>query len=63
MPAVELNPENGSIASVNDSASSSGSSTPKSALTPEEYFSDYDLNGKDIGRPQKISTKVLTSAI
>lgn len=27
-------------------------------LTPEEYFSTKDLNGNDIGRPQKISTKL-----
>lgn len=29
-----------------------------SILTPEEYFSTKDLNGNDIGRPQKISTKL-----
>lgn len=28
------------------------------ALTPEEYFSQCELNGRDIGQPQKLSTKV-----
>lgn len=28
------------------------------ALTPEEYFSTCELNGRDIGQPQKLSTKV-----
>ncbi|XP_071443354.1 ankyrin repeat domain-containing protein 13D isoform X3 [Hetaerina americana] len=27
-------------------------------ITPEEYFSDMDLNGKDIGRPKEINTKI-----
>ncbi|XP_055372297.1 ankyrin repeat domain-containing protein 13D [Condylostylus longicornis] len=38
-------------------SSSSGNTTPKS-LIPEEYFSDADLNGRDVGRPKKINTKV-----
>lgn len=29
------------------------------ALTPEEYFSQTDLNGRDIGRIPKISSKVI----
>lgn len=31
---------------------------PTKALTPEEYFSGMDLNGRDIGQPQKVQTKV-----
>lgn len=31
---------------------------PTKALTPEEYFSGTDLNGRDVGQPQKITTKV-----
>lgn len=27
-------------------------------LTPEEYFSTKDLNGNDVGRPQKITSKL-----
>lgn len=27
-------------------------------LTPQEYFSTCELNGRDIGQPQKLSTKV-----
>ncbi|XP_046395552.1 ankyrin repeat domain-containing protein 13D isoform X4 [Ischnura elegans] len=27
-------------------------------ISPEEYFSDVDLNGKDIGRPKEINTKI-----
>lgn len=56
-PNSENKTENGATPN-NDSGSSSGSSTPKSDLTPEQYFSDDDLNGKDIGRPKKISTKI-----
>lgn len=32
--------------------------TLPTALTPEEYFSTGDLNGRDIGQPQKMSNKV-----
>lgn len=46
-----------------DSASGGGSSTntipiPLVALTPEEYFSSADLNGRDVGQPRKINSKV-----
>lgn len=27
-------------------------------ITPEEYFSDIDLKGRDIGRPREINTKI-----
>lgn len=30
---------------------------PANALTPEEYFSSDNLNGRDIGQPQKLNTK------
>lgn len=32
--------------------------TSDEALTIEEYFSDDDLNGRDIGKPKRVSTKV-----
>lgn len=32
--------------------------SPKHAITPEEYFSEIDLNGRDIGKSKKISTKI-----
>lgn len=35
------------------------SSEVSDALTPEEYFSQNDLKGRDIGRPKKINTKVI----
>ncbi|XP_031622271.1 ankyrin repeat domain-containing protein 13D isoform X2 [Contarinia nasturtii] len=31
---------------------------PTKALTPEEYFAGDDLNGRDVGQPQKVTTKV-----
>ncbi|XP_054737468.1 ankyrin repeat domain-containing protein 13D isoform X2 [Anastrepha obliqua] len=38
---------------------SSGTISPKHVITPEEYFSpDVDLNGRDIGRPKKVTTKI-----
>ncbi|XP_018801345.1 PREDICTED: ankyrin repeat domain-containing protein 13D isoform X2 [Bactrocera latifrons] len=38
---------------------SSGTTSPKFVITPEAYFSvDVDLNGCDIGRPKKVTTKV-----
>ncbi|KRG04839.1 ankyrin repeat domain-containing protein 13D isoform X2 [Drosophila mojavensis] len=42
------------------SACCSGTSTPHlQQITPEEYFSaDVDLQGRDIGRPKNLSTKV-----
>ncbi|XP_004534837.1 ankyrin repeat domain-containing protein 13D isoform X2 [Ceratitis capitata] len=37
----------------------SGTTSPKYVITPEEYFSvDIDLNGRDIGRPKKVTTKI-----
>lgn len=27
-------------------------------ITPEEYFSDKDLEDRDIGRPKEINTKI-----
>lgn len=36
----------------------SGGETNTTAPTIEEYFSDVDLEGRDIGRPVKIQTKV-----
>lgn len=41
----------------NETASRSPTGAPTSALTPEEYFSTEDLNGRDIGQPQKVNTK------
>lgn len=41
-----------------DDASAAASSPPLTPVSPEEYFSDIDLNGRDIGRPCKISSKV-----
>ncbi|KAH8300079.1 hypothetical protein KR044_009526 [Drosophila immigrans] len=41
------------------SACGSGSSTPRSLITPEEYFSaEVDLQGRDVGKPKNLSTKV-----
>ncbi|XP_034477262.1 ankyrin repeat domain-containing protein 13D isoform X2 [Drosophila innubila] len=41
------------------SACGSGASTPRSLITPEEYFSaEVDLQGRDIGKPKNLSTKV-----
>ncbi|XP_011184656.1 ankyrin repeat domain-containing protein 13D isoform X2 [Zeugodacus cucurbitae] len=38
---------------------SSGTNSPKYVITPEEYFSvDVDLDGRDVGRSKKITTKV-----
>lgn len=31
---------------------------PTKALTPEEYFASDDLNGRDVGQSQKVTTKV-----
>lgn len=39
-------------------ATSTQIDVPTKALTPEEYFSGVDLNGRDIGQPQKTQTKV-----
>lgn len=39
-------------------ATSTQIDVPTKALTPEEYFSGMDLNGRDVGQPQKIQTKV-----
>ncbi|XP_067627016.1 ankyrin repeat domain-containing protein 13D isoform X2 [Eurosta solidaginis] len=56
-PLLEQSPEN-STAEENASGSS-GTTTPKHVITPEEYFSaDFDLNGRDIGRPKKVTTKI-----
>lgn len=30
----------------------------KAILTPKEYFGGLDLNGRDVGQPQKVTTKV-----
>eukprot|EP00099_Drosophila_melanogaster_P019995 NP_611396.1 uncharacterized protein Dmel_CG15118, isoform B [Drosophila melanogaster] len=41
------------------SAGASGTSTPKSSVTPEEYFTqEFDLHGRDVGGPKNLSTKV-----
>lgn len=40
-----------------DVLSSTQLTVPTSALTPEEYFSTHDLNGRDVGQPQKQNTK------
>jgi len=41
------------------SACASGTSTPKSSVTPEEYFTpEVDLHGRDVGGPKNLSTKV-----
>ncbi|KAG5680971.1 hypothetical protein PVAND_010445 [Polypedilum vanderplanki] len=33
-------------------------STQDTSVTIEEYFSDIDLNGRDVGKPKKVTTKV-----
>lgn len=38
--------------------STSSENSAEGAPTIEEYFSDQDLNGRDIGKPKKISKKV-----
>ncbi|EDW33665.1 GL11759 [Drosophila persimilis] len=40
------------------SGCASGASTPRSLVTPEEYFSGEDLHGRDVGKPKNLSTKV-----
>lgn len=42
----------------NDARSSTQIDVPSKALTPEEYFSGLDLNGRDVGQPQKVQSKV-----
>lgn len=44
-------------AQAKSSRSNSLTNEAMTILTPEEYFSTKDLNGNDIGRPQKINTK------
>lgn len=44
--------------SVDDKSPTDSSGSDKPALTPEEYFSDIDLQGQDIGRSKKIQNKV-----
>lgn len=39
-------------------ATSTNPASPQVAITIEEYFSGESLNGRDIGKPKKISTKV-----
>ncbi|XP_064535923.1 ankyrin repeat domain-containing protein 13D [Drosophila montana] len=65
VPAVAYS-ENGDRASPilqaesnGSSACGSGASTPHVVITPEEYFSaEVDLQGRDIGKPKNLSTKV-----
>ncbi|XP_046811052.1 ankyrin repeat domain-containing protein 13D isoform X1 [Lucilia cuprina] len=46
-------------ASNSNSPNNSGSNSPKNVITPQEYFTaDVDLNGRDIGRPKKVNTKL-----
>uniref|UniRef100_A0A1A9UR25 ANK_REP_REGION domain-containing protein n=1 Tax=Glossina austeni TaxID=7395 RepID=A0A1A9UR25_GLOAU len=56
----ELN-ENGEAAAaltVNNSQNS-GVNSSKNIITPQEYFSpEIDLNGRDIGQPRKLNTKI-----
>ncbi|XP_055319347.1 ankyrin repeat domain-containing protein 13D isoform X2 [Sitodiplosis mosellana] len=42
----------------NEVSTSTQIDVPTKALTPEEYFADDDLNGRDVGQPQKVTTKV-----
>lgn len=42
----------------NDVTTSTQIDVPTKALTPEEYFMGGDLNGRDVGQPQKVQTKV-----
>lgn len=42
----------------NDASDGLNSNSIGVALTPEEYFSTNDLNGRDIGRPTKINNKL-----
>lgn len=42
-----------------NSPKDAGNGSPKKIITPQEYFTpEVDLNGRDIGRPKKINTKV-----
>lgn len=58
--------DNGDVASggVGSSTSTEGTTTEDKSnevlipVTPEEYFSDIDLNDRDIGKTKKINTKV-----
>ncbi|XP_036332922.1 ankyrin repeat domain-containing protein 13D isoform X2 [Rhagoletis pomonella] len=56
-PLLDQSPEN---STPEENASiSSGTTPPKHAITAEEYFSpNVDLNGRDIGRPKKVTTKI-----
>lgn len=60
-PHTEEHNENGEAAaalSVNNSQNS-GVNSSKNIITPQEYFSpEVDLNGRDIGQPRKLNTKV-----
>lgn len=42
----------------NEVVTSTQLDVPTKALTPEEYFSGDNLNGRDVGQPQKVTTKV-----
>ncbi|XP_075166910.1 ankyrin repeat domain-containing protein 13D [Haematobia irritans] len=58
-PHTEEHNENGEEASNSNSSNNSGSSSPKTLITPQEYFTtDFDLGGRDIGRPRKLNTKI-----
>ncbi|XP_013097671.2 ankyrin repeat domain-containing protein 13D [Stomoxys calcitrans] len=58
-PHTEEHNENGDEASNSNSSNNSGSSSPKTIITPQEYFTaDLDLGGRDIGRPKKLNTKI-----
>jgi hypothetical protein len=52
----EMSKSNNSNAEENAAGTASGSSTDTPTI--EEYFSDQDLQGRDIGRPKKVATKV-----
>ncbi|KAH8283556.1 hypothetical protein KR018_006456 [Drosophila ironensis] len=52
-------PASGMQSNGSGSVCASGASTPKSSVTPEEYFSpEVDLQGRDVGGPKNLSTKV-----
>lgn len=52
------NPDSNGETAAAASTSIADKPTIKAAPSIEEYFSDEDLNGRDIGKPKRVSTKV-----
>lgn len=58
-PNVERAPPSSQPYDDNDVSTSTQIDVPTGlALTPEEYFTTEQLNGRDVGQPQKVTTKV-----